>query len=395
MLLGVQPAGLLSSRLLRAAAAAQPIRHFVQSPIGQRADDPRAANFLFGNPHELPLPGFTASLQRWVVPQHKDWFRYQVHQRPAQEAVADSLRKRYGLPFLPEDILLTTGAFAGLSMLLTALTDTADDVIFVSPPWFFYEPMILAVTASPVRVCVKPPAFDLDVEAIAAAITPRTRAVILNSAHNPTGRVYGADTLRALAAVLESASAAADRPIYLLSDEAYSRIVFDGRRFETPTAYYPFSFLIYTYGKVLLSPGQRLGYVALPPAMPDRHTIGSFLTTAQMVNGWSFPNALMQYSLPDLETLSIDMSHLQRKRDRLVSALRGMGYELAAPESTFYLLPRSPLPDDGAFCERLAAHDVLCIPGRVFDLPGYFRISLTASDDMIDRAMEGFEAAIR
>jgi aspartate aminotransferase len=382
-----------ASRTLRAAAAAAPISEFVNSALARRAEDPRVSNFLFGNPQEMPIRGFTSALQHWVEPRHKDWFAYTTHQRAAQEVVAGALNDRYGIPFAAEDVLMTTGAFGGLSMLLAALVDEGDEVVFFSPPWFFYEAMILAAGGTPVRVRLAPPAFDLDLEALDKAITPRTRAVLVNSAQNPTGRVYSAATLRAVAALLEKRSAGGT-PIALLSDEAYSHLLYDGCRFETPVAFYPHSFLIYTYGKVLLTPGQRIGYVALPPAMPDRDTVRQLLFATQMIQGWTFPNALMQFALPDLERLSIDVAHLHRKRDRLVTALRRMGYELSAPESTFYLLPKSPIADDRAFCERLASHDVLCMPGSVFDLPGYFRISFTASDEMIERALDGFRAAL-
>jgi len=382
-----------SSRVARAAAAAAPIVEFLDSPLARRAEDPRAANFLFGNPQELPLSGFGETLRRWAVPQHKDWFAYTTYQRPAQEAVARSLHDRYGIPFAPEDIALTTGVFGGLSLLLTLLVDEGDEVIFSSPPWFFYESMILLAGGVPVKTQLEPPTFDLDPARIERAITSRTRAVIVNSAHNPTGRVYSEATLRALAAVLQKAGERHGHPIFLLSDEAYSHLVFNGRQFVTPTAFHPHSFLMYTYGKVLLTPGQRLGYVALPPAMPDRERWRQLLLTTQVMLGWTFPNALMQFSLPELDAQSIDVADLQRKRDRLVPALRQMGYDVASPESTFYLLPRSPIPDDREFCVRLAAHSVLCMPGSLFDAPGYFRISITASDAMIDRGLEGFARA--
>jgi aspartate aminotransferase len=267
-------------------------------------------------------------------------------------------------------------------------------VIYFSPPWFFYEAMILAAGATPVCVGLRPPAFDLDPDDIARALSPRTKAIIINSAHNPTGRIYPRAVLQQVTALLEQASARHGRPIYLFSDEAYSRIVFDGRRYDTPTACYPFSFLIYTYGKVLLTPGQRIGYVAVSPAMPDRASVRRSLLATQMVLGWTFPNAVMQYAVPELESQSIDVGRLQRKRDRLVDALRTIGYDVALPESTFYLLPRCPTPDDRAFCDRLAQHDVLCMPGSLFDLPGYFRMSVTASDEMIDRALPGLRAAV-
>src|SRR4029079_12226514 len=236
--------------------------------------------------------------------------------------------------------------------------------------------------------------FDLDLDAIAAAITPRTRAIIINSPNNPTGVIYQPETLKQLAEILSLASQRNGRPIYLLSDEAYSRIIFDDRSYASPTAFYSYSFLIYTYGKTLLTPGQRIGYVALAPTMPDRESVRMAVLLAQVFTGYAFPNALLQRALPDLEGLSIDIAHLQRKRDRLVAALREMGYEVNLPEGTFYLLVRSPWQDDVAFAEKLAEHDILVLPGAVVELPGYFRISWTANDEMIERALPGFQAAL-
>jgi aspartate aminotransferase len=153
--------------------------------------------------------------------------------------------------------------------------------------------------------------------------------------------------------------------------------------------------LIYTYGKTLLTPGQRVGYIALSPTMPQRERLREALYIAQLVTGFAFPNALLQHALSDLEKLSIDVRHLQHKRDWLVGALRRMGYELHTPEGTFYLLVRSPLVDDLAFIELLAEHDIFCLPGKVLEMPGYFRLSLTANDEMIEQSLSGFAATIK
>jgi len=246
-----------------------------------------------------------------------------------------------------------------------------------------------------VRVQCDPGTFDLDIPAIRRAIAAKTRGVIINSPNNPTGRIYPPETLRRLAEVLAEASRENGRAIYLVSDESYNHIVFDNVTYPSPTAYYANSFLIYTYGKTLLTPGQRMGYIALPPSMPDREAVRGALMTSLFATGYAFPNALLQHALGDLEQLSIDVGHLQAKRDRLVSALRGMGYDLKSPDGTFYLLVRSPLADDSAFVDLLAEQKVICLPGTVFEMPGYFRISLTANDAMIDRALPGFERAIR
>ncbi len=253
--------------------------------------------------------------------------------------------------------------------------------------------MIAFAHAVPVRVKIDMATFDLDVDAIAAAITPHTRAVIVNSPNNPTGRIYPPETLERLAEVLSAASSAHGRAIYLLSDEAYNRIFFDGANFTSPTGYYPNSLLLYSYGKTLLAPGQRLGYLALPPSMPEKDAMRAAVLVSQF-SGHGVPDAVLQHALPTIEPLCIDVVQLQRRRDVMVDALRAQGYELHVPEGTFYLLPRSPMTDDAAFSERLAEDDVFVLPGRIVELPGYFRISLTANDEMVERSLPRFAAAI-
>ena len=265
--------------------------------------------------------------------------------------------------------------------------------MFLSPPWFFYEILILAAGGVPVRVSLGAPAFDLDPAAIAGAIGPRTRAVLINTPHNPTGRVYPPEALRALAAVLEEHSARHGRTIYLVSDEPYNRIVFDGRSFHSPAEVYPATIITYSYGKTLLAPGMRIGYIAMPPSMPDREALREALFTAQIATGFAFPNALLQHAIEDLEALSIDIGALERRRDRLVGALREMGYPTTNPEGTFYVMAQAPVDDDMAYGELLADHGVLILPGTVVEAPGWFRISLTASDEMVDRGLPGFAAA--
>ena len=314
--------------------------------------------------------------------------------RPAQIAAAEGLSKELGLSFDADDILLTRGAHGGLAAALNVVVDPGDEVIFISPPWFFYEALILGAHGRPVKVRVKPRDFDLDVDAIAAAISPRTRAVLINTPHNPTGRIFGEDTLGALASVLEDASVRNGRPIYLISDEAYSRILFDGNRMITPGAFYRRSLLIHTYSKSALAPGQRLGYVALPPGMPGRDQLRQAFMVVGFSTGNMLPDAVMQYALPEIDAMSIDLDHLQRKRDRVVAALSEMGYEVQSPQATFYVLPKAPIEDDLLFARTLAAQKVLVLPGTAVEMPGYFRISLTATDAMIDRALPVFAQAV-
>ena len=355
--------------------------------------EPGIADFTFGNPQELPLPGLTATLQEHAVARDKDWFAYKMSEPEPLAVVAESLRRRTGIDYRPEHIALTSGAFGGLAVTIRALADVGDEVIFLSPPWFFYELMIASSGATAVRVRLAEPDFDLDPDAVAAAITPRTRAVIVNSPNNPSGRIYRAPELRALADVLRAKSAEHGRPIVLISDESYNRIVFDGIEFRSPALDYDATITVYTYGKTLLAPGQRIGWAAMTPTFPDAEAVGYRIFVQQLGSGWGFPNALLQHSIADLETLSIDIPALQRRRDRMVPALREMGYEVTRPEGTFYLMARSPDPDDLAFTDRLASLGALVLPGSIVECPGWFRISLTASDEMVERGLEAFRAA--
>ena len=281
-----------------------------------------------------------------------------------------------------------------IAVTIRALIEPGDEVVFLSPPWFFYELLILAADGVPVRVRLSPPAFDLDLAAIEAAITSRTRIVLLNTPNNPSGRVYPVEAMRALADLLERASSRLGRPIHLLSDEPYNRIVFDGRSFHSPAEVYPNTVVTYSYGKTLLTPGMRLGYIAIPPTMPDRDHIRERIFLTQIATGFAFPNADLQHAIEDLETLSIDIGALERRRDRLVSALREIGYETTLPEGTFYVMAKAPVADDEAFSRTLADNGVLVLPGSVVEVPGWFRISLTASDEMVGRGMPGFAAAL-
>ena len=355
---------------------------------------PGVCDFAFGNPQELAIPGFAEALSRHTSPRSKDWYAYKRSEPAAQAVVAGRLREWRGLPFEAADVALTPGAFAAIGVALHAILDRDDEVIFPLPPWFFYEGMILAAGGVPVKVPVLPEDHDLDIEAIAAAITPRTRMVIINTPNNPTGRIYPATTLVRLAAVLSEASDRHGAPIYLLSDEPYPRLVFSDAAMVSPSAFYPNTLISYSYGKVLLTPGQRLGWLALAPDMPDREEMRAVIQMAQMACGWLFPNALLQHSIADLEQLSIDLPELEKKRDSMAAALRSMGYSLKLPEGTFYLWVRSPDDDDHRFALRLAEKGVLVLPGSATHGPGYFRISLTATSDMIERSLPTFAEAI-
>jgi aspartate aminotransferase len=380
----------ISTRIAAADAAFAPVKQFYfASRYGERRLAPGICDFTFGNPHELPLPGLVAAIRKQAVPQDKNWFAYKTSEPEPQAFLAERVGRELGLPFEPEDFALTSGAFPAIAVACHLLLEPGDEAVISEPAWFCYEPTLLAAGAVARKVALKAPDFDLDLDAIAAAIGPRTRLVIVNTPHNPTGRIYGRDDLVALAGLLELASARIGRRIHLLSDEPYRRLRFEGRGFVSPATIYPWTLVTYSYGKILLAPGQRLGYLAVSPLMPEaeRRALREAMFTAQMALGWSFPNAVMQYALPEIDELSIDQAALARRRDRLSGALSQAGCRVLAPEGTFYLWSRWPEGDPERYWNALADRDVFVMPGSLMNAPDHFRISLTASDEMVERAL--------
>ncbi|MES0827011.1 aminotransferase class I/II-fold pyridoxal phosphate-dependent enzyme [Ruegeria sp. SCP11] len=275
------------------------------------------------------------------------------------------------------------------------LLEPGDECIVTLPGWFCYGPMLAAADAKEVQVPLDPSSFDLDLEAIASAITPRTKIVVVNTPHKPTGRIYSRSDLQKLADLLEAKSTEVGHRIWILSDEPYRRIRFDGFGFTTPAAVYPHTLIEYSYEKFLLAPGLRLGYLAISPTLPaaERKELQTLQFAVQMADGWNVPDAPLIYALPDLENVSIDIAALARRRERMLGALGQWGYRMTKPEGTFYLWGRAPGGDSDAFAEYLQKHGVYVMPGTVFDRPMDFRICLTATDEMIEIAMPAFQAA--
>ena len=340
----------------------------------------------------MPLAGLVTALRERAMPKHKDWFAYKTSEKESQAFLAQRLQSELALPFEPSDIALTTGAFAAIMVAFHIVLNAGDEAVISEPAWFCYEPMLLAADAVPRKVKLKLPNFDLDLSAIEAAIGPKTRLVIVNTPHNPTGRIYDDNTLKALAELLERASERYGHRVFLLSDEPYRRLRFNGRGFTSPATFYPWTLISYSYGKILLAPGQRIGYLATSPSMPfkERKALSNVMFSTQMALGWCFPNAIMQYAVPDLESLSIDLAALTRRRDLLAAALTKAGYEVLLPDGTFYLWAKWPEGNPQTHWNRLADRNVFVLPGSLMNTTDYFRISFTASDSMIERALPAF-----
>ena len=383
-------------RLVRAQASLSTIYEFLNRYDQWKASaDDSQCDFALGNPQAMPLAGFVNALQDAATPENKDWYAYKSNELESQEIVRNTLKTVTGRTYDRQDVLMTNGATGALLVTMNSIIETGDEVIYNSPPWFFYEGMILNQGGVPVAVKVDETTSDLDLDGIERAITSKTRMVLVNSPNNPTGKVYKAGKLKQLAELLVRASAKHGHTIYLLSDEVYRSVVYDEAVFVSPTNFYPDSIMVYSYGKTLLTPGQRVGYIALSPEMEGREELRTAMATSQILCGWATTSALMQHALSKLETLALDITELQKRRDQLLKGLRSIGFEVSTPEGAFYVTPKSPIEDDNRFAAALAEHNVLCLPGNVVQMPGHVRMSFTANREMIERALPIMETVRR
>ncbi|WP_222539174.1 aminotransferase class I/II-fold pyridoxal phosphate-dependent enzyme [Pedobacter polysacchareus] len=363
-----------------------------ESPVTKRRGEPGFADLLFGDPHGHSFPEIAEILHEQVDISHHLGFKYVHHIESSRAAAASSLSQRSGIKYAAGDLFFTTGAFAGLSCCLQALCDPLTEVLYLGPPWFYYEPMIRSQGAIPKGVDLNPLDWSVSMSQFEAAIGPKTSAILLNSPHNPTGKVFSAQELLELTNIVAAASQRLGRTIPIISDEAYARIVFECSHAPSPAAFYPATISIYTYGKTLLAPSLRIGYMALAPGFPEAAHMRQVIDALQPISGWQLPGCILQRAVPHLESLCVDIAQLKRRRDHLVSALREGGFKVNPAQGTFYMLVDSPEPSDEHYSRVLEQRKVLVLPGSTMKIPGTFRVSLTASDEMIDQAAEVFRS---
>jgi aspartate aminotransferase len=302
-------------------------------------------------------------------------------------AVARHLESETGLPFRAGHVVMTVGAGGGLNVLLKSLLDPGDEVVVLAPYFVEYVHYVESHAGKTVVVDTDE-RFRPDAEAIAAALTPRTRAVIVNSPNNPTGAVYAMDDYRAVAAVLEEAFVRWGRPIRLISDEPYRAIVYDG--IEVPWHLHagPDTVLVTSFSKDLGLAGERIGYVAIHPEARDADLLHRAMTFSMRALGFVNAPALQQRLVEGLLDVHVDLEGYARHRARLLAALAESGYEVVPPGGAFYLFPRTPEGmDDVRFCRTCMDDLLLVVPGSGFGRPGHFRISYAVDEPTIDRAV--------
>jgi aspartate aminotransferase len=309
-------------------------------------------------------------------------------------SVAEYLAGEQQAPVTPQDVIMTCGAAGALNVALKSVLDPGDEVL--TPVPCFVEYKFYADNHGGVLKTVPTKTdFRLDPDAISAAITEKTKVFLINSPNNPTGQIYSAKSLKKLGEILEQKSREYNHTIYLLSDEPYRKIVYDG--IEVPSIFkaYENSIIGTSYSKDISIPGERIGFLAVNPAAVYRQDLLGALTVANRILGYVNAPALMQRVVACMQGLSVDISEYARKRDLLCDGLAGFGYEFIKPPGTFYLFPASPIPDDVGFVNVLKEERILVVPGTGFNGPGFFRIAFCVDDNTIKNALPGFERAIQ
>jgi aspartate aminotransferase len=345
-------------------------------------------DFSLGNPYGDPPPPLAQEIARLAGNPPPDLHKYMPNAGfpDVRQRVADDLRRDTGLPFTSELIVMTVGAAGALNVALRSILSQGDEVIVIAP--YFVEYLFYIRNAGGVPVVAQSAGdFQLDVEAIRAAITGRTKALLLNTPNNPTGAVYPAGSLRELSRVLAEGEARTGGPIYVLSDEPYRKIVYSGAVFSPPAASLPNALVAYSHSKDLNLPGERIGYLAVSPRAADAAELADACVFCNRVLGFVNAPSLMQRAVAGFQGIEADMSVYRKNRDLLVTALSESGFSVVPPGGAFYLFPRSPEEDEMTFVEAAREENVLVVPGRGFGRKGHFRIAFCLAPETVERSL--------
>jgi len=350
-------------------------------------------DFSLGNPEIEPPAEFKEALKKLALEPISGMHRYMPNAGypDTRMAVAQALADDIGLPFNENHIVMTCGAGGALNVVLKAILNPGEEIIILKPFFVEYKFYIDNHGGAFKEVSTNAQ-FGLDIAAIEEAISEKTRGIIINSPNNPTGVVYSAESLAELGKMLAAKEAALGRPIFLISDEPYSKLVFDGMTVPSVFSNIKNSIVVTSHSKDLALPGERIGYVAISPNIEEGAQLMGGLVFCNRTLGFVNAPALMQRLVTNLQKAPANIANYQEKRDILYDNLTAMGYKMQKPQGAFYLFPESPVPNDIEFVDIAKNHRILIVPGTGFGQPGYFRISFSVEKDMILRALPAFKA---
>ena len=364
--------------------------------VGARMKAERGAENVFdytlGNPEVEPPARVLASFRRLAAESapHSHGYMPNAGFPEVRATVARRLERLTGVPYTAGNIIMTVGSAGACNTFLKSVLDPGDEVIVLFP--YFPEYRFYVENHGGRMVRVETDArFQLDVGRIAAAITPRTKAIILNSPNNPTGTIYRAEALADLNALLESL----DHPVTVISDEPYKAITFDGVTPPETASIVRRTVIANSWSKAMAMAGERIGYLAISPRLEEADALRDACTFTNRILGYINAPAIWQWVVAEAGEETIDVTLYQRKRDMVCDALESFGYQVSRPQGTFYVFPQSPIADDLAFVNRLLEEGILAVPGTGFGRAGHFRLSLTIPLDAIERSLAGFGRASR
>lgn len=350
-------------------------------------------DFSLGNPNLDPPEAFRTVLKEIVNEEFPGCHAYMPNPGypDVRKAVADYLAGEQDISGITAgDIIMTCGAAGGLNIIFKAILDPEDEVL-TPTPYFVEYGFYVGNHRGVLKTAPTNPDFTLNIEALAAAITSRTKAVLINSPNNPTGQIYSGESLNALGALLSEKGKEFGRTIYLISDEPYRKVVYDNVSVPGVFASYSESIMTTSYSKDISIPGERIGFVAVNPGAAYKDSLLGAMTLANRILGFVNAPAMMQRVVARLQGASVDISAYARKRELFCSGLSEGGYDFVKPAGTFYLFPRTPIKDDVEFVKELQKELILTVPGSGFGAPGHFRIAFCVSDESIIKALPGFK----
>ncbi|WP_319763878.1 pyridoxal phosphate-dependent aminotransferase [Maridesulfovibrio sp.] len=354
-------------------------------------------DFSLGNP-DVPAPAAVGKGLRELADTADEPFAFGYMPNfgyPAvREKLAETVSAEQGVKVAGTDLVITCGAAGGINALYRAILEPGEEVLCPAPYFVEYGFYAQNSDGELVTVPSKPLTFELDLEAIEAAITEKTRVVLINSPNNPTGAVYTKKELEGLAAILNKANEKRERPIFLVADEPYRFLAFDDVDVPSVLPLYPYSIVISSFSKNLSLAGERIGYVLLNPDMPGKEQLLTGLVLTNRILGFVNAPAVGQKLLEKALGSQVDKNIYLERRNVMDSVLKEAGYSYTMPKGAFYFFPEAPGGDDVKFCAALQEEKILAVPGTGFGCPGYFRLAFCVGTEVIERSREGFKKAI-